>query len=135
MLVSTMGVGGHECPMEQEPGRRRRRTHSAEFKAEAVTACRKPGVSIAAAALQRSINANLLRRWVVEAERAEAAGVVAPRALPPPTESFVAVPIRPAAALNTPIRVEVRRGSLTVSVQWPSSAMHECAIWLREVLK
>ncbi len=121
--------------MEQEPGRRRRRTHSAEFKAEAVTACRKPGVSIAAAALARSINANLLRRWVVEAERAEAARVVAPRALPPPTESFVSVPIRPAATPNTPIRVEVRRGSLTVSVQWPSSAMQECALWLREVLK
>ncbi len=134
MLVSTTEDGGHECTMEQEPGRRRRRTHSAEFKAEAVTACRKPGVSIAAAALQRSINANLLRRWVVEAERAEATGVVAPRALAPPTESFVAVPIRPAAP-STPIRVEVRRGSLTVSVQWPSSAMHECAIWLREVLK
>ena len=133
--MSTRGVGGHEWTMEQEPGRRRRRTHSAEFKAEAVTACRKPGVSIAAAALQRSINANLLRRWVVEAERAEAAGVAAPRALPPPAESFLAVPIRPAATPNIPIRVEVRRGSLTVSVQWPSSAMHECAIWLREVLK
>ena len=133
--MSTMGVGGHECTMEHEPGRRRRRTHSAEFKAEAVTACRKPGVSIAAAALQRSINANLLRRWVVEAERAEAAGVAAPKALPAPRESFVAVPIRPAATQSTPIRVEVRRGSLSVSVQWPSSAMHECALWLGEVLK
>ena len=28
--------------------------------------------------------------------------------------------------------IEVRRGSLAVSVQWPSSAMHECCIWLRE---
>ena len=109
--------------MEQELGRRRRRVHSAEFKAEAIGACRRPGVSIAAIALERSINANLLRRWVVEAERAEA---VAPRALPAP-ESFVAVPIRPASSQDTPIRVEVRRGSLTVNVQWPSSAMHECA--------
>ncbi len=133
--MSTMGVGGHECTMEHEPGRRRRRVHSVEFKAEAVAACRKPGVSIAAAALERSINANLLRRWVVEAERAEAAAVAAPRVLPAPTESFVAVPIGPVATQNTPIRVEVRRGSLTVSVQWPSSAMHECAIWLREVLR
>jgi hypothetical protein len=31
--------------------------------------------------------------------------------------------------------VEVRRGTMTVSVQWPSSAVHECALWLREVLK
>ena len=50
--------------------RRRRRRHSAEFKAEAVAACCQPGVSIAAVALSRSVNANLLRRWVVEAERA-----------------------------------------------------------------
>src|SRR5215469_4084389 len=131
MIVSTIGNRGHECTMDQVVGRRRRRVHSAEFKAEAVAACRRPGASIAAAALERSINANLLRRWVVDAERAEAA----PRALPPPSESFLAVPIRPAATPNNPIRVEVRRGSLTVSVQWPSSAMHECAIWLREVLK
>lgn len=59
--------------MDQGIARRRRRRHSPEFKAEAVAACRKPGVSIAAAALSRSINANLLRRWVLEVERTEAA--------------------------------------------------------------
>jgi transposase-like protein len=48
-----------------------RRLHSAEFKAEMVAACRRPGVSSAAVALAHSINANLLRRWVSEAERAE----------------------------------------------------------------
>jgi transposase len=124
--------------MDHEAGRRRRRTYSAQFKAEAVTACRRAGASIAAEALSRSMNANVLRRWVVEAERAEA-GIVAPvRALPsptPPKESFVAVPISTKAADDRPIRVEVRRGNLTVSVQWPSEAMHECAVWLREVLR
>ncbi|MGC8520155.1 MAG: transposase [Steroidobacteraceae bacterium] len=49
--------------------RRRRRRHSAEFKAETVAACREPGVSIAAVGTSRSVNANLLRRWVVEAQR------------------------------------------------------------------
>jgi transposase len=125
--------------MEQEPGRRRRRQHSAQFKAEAVAAARQPGVSIAAAAMARSLNANLLRRWVVEAERAEAASTVPKVLAAPRAESFVALPMpmpMPArASESAPIRVEVRRGSLTVSVQWPSSAMHECAIWLREVLK
>ena len=33
------------------------------------------------------------------------------------------------------IQIEVRRGATTVIVQWPSSAMHECALWLRELLK
>ena len=125
--------------MEQEAGRRRRRSYSAEFKAEAVAACRKPGASTAAAALERSINANVLRRWVVEAEGAERLSGK-PRALPAPAgsaakESFVALPMPPKAIDTTPITVEVRRGTMTVSVQWPSSAVHECAMWLREVLK
>jgi len=135
MIVSTIGNRGHECTMDQVVGRRRRRVHSAEFKAEAVAACRRPGVSIAAAALERSINANLLRRWVVEAERAEGGRSSAAKALSAPSEAFIALPLQPAPADNTPIRVEVRRGALTVSVQWPRSAMHECGVWLREVLK
>ena len=76
-----------------EDGRRRRRTHSSAFKAEAVAACRKPGASIAAAAMERSVNANLLRRWVVEAELAEAETLPTPKALPSSGESFIALPI------------------------------------------
>lgn len=119
-------VRGHEYTMQDGSGRRRRRTHTAAFKAEAVAACRKPRASIAAAAMERSIK--------VEAERTESM-TVPPKLLSAPEESFVALPIPPTAVGATPIRVEVRRGTLTVSVQWPRSAMHECAAWLREVLK
>lgn len=85
------------------------------------------------------MNANVLRRWVVEAERAE--GTLAPpRALPSPPSlspkgSFVPLPMPPRSADVTPITVEVRRGTMTLSVQWPRSAVQECAMWLREVLK
>ena len=125
--------------MDQDAGRRRLRTYSAEFKAEAVAACRKPGASTVGAALERSINANVLRRWIVEAERAGGTAA-SPRALPPPPGpaakgGFVPLQMPPKAADTTPITVEVRRGTMTVSVQWPSSAVHECALWLREVLK
>lgn len=117
-------------------GRRRRRNHSEQFKAEAVAACLQPGASIAAAAMARSINANLLRRWVVEAERAQPAPImpIAPAATVQ-SERFVALPLPAAAVDDTPIRIEVRRGAMTVSVQWPRSAMHECAIWLRDLIK
>jgi transposase-like protein len=122
--------------MDQRPGRRRRRTHSAAFKAEAVAACRQPDASIAACALERAINANLLRRWVIEAERAEPGSPVPARAvLPTHSESFVAVPLGAQVADKTPIRIEVRRGGMTLTVQWPRYAMHECAVWLREVLR
>ena len=49
--------------------RRRRRTHRPEFKAKVVSACRHPGVSMAAVALANGLNANLVRRWVVTRER------------------------------------------------------------------
>jgi transposase len=115
-------------------GRRRRRRHSAEFKADAVAACLQPGVSIAAVALSRGLNANLLRRWVVEAERTgapaarpasptlETRSTFVPVALPPPTTEPV-------------IRMELRSGSGAVIVQWPVSAAAECAAVLRELMR
>ena len=45
-------------------GGRRRRTHSAEFKARVMQACGHPGVSIASVALSHGLNANLVRRWL-----------------------------------------------------------------------
>ncbi len=70
MLVSTSTLGGHVDTIEALPaaGRRRRRLHSDEFKADAVAAASRPGMSMASVALARGINANLLRRWVREAE-------------------------------------------------------------------
>jgi hypothetical protein len=65
MILSAIYVRAHECTMDERLRRRRRRTHSSAFKAEAVAVCHKPGASIAVAAMERSINANLLRRTVL----------------------------------------------------------------------
>jgi transposase-like protein len=61
MIVSTWEIGGHVNTSGQTTNmvRRRRRRHSAEFKAESVAACLQPGVSLAAVALSRGLNANL----------------------------------------------------------------------------
>ena len=121
--------------------RRRRRRHSAEFKAEAVAACRQPGVSIAAVAMSRSVNANLLRRWVAEAERTVDAPRTSaqPKALPrPPIEAQRFVPValdKPPVSSEARIRIEVRRGASTVIVEWPASAARECAEWLSGLVK
>ena len=120
--------------IEQVPGRRRRR-HSEEFKAEIVAACRRPGVSSAAVALAHSINANLLRRWVREAERAEGMTVKLPEPATLGREAFLALPVAARPASGPPIQIEVRRGPTTVIVQWPVAALHECSRWLRELLK
>lgn len=120
--------------------RRRRRRYSTEFKAAAVAACRQPGVSMAAVAMSRSLNANLLRRWVVEAERAAETprGSPPPKALPGPpvdTQRFIPVAIERPADSDPRIRVEIRRSSTVVIVEWPPSAARECAEWLRGFLK
>jgi len=121
--------------MDQAAPGRRRRVHSAEFKAQAVQASQQPGVSMAAVAMAHGINANLLRRWVHETAR-------------PPTDApavsanpvgFIALPMQaasaPSEASSEPIRIEVRRGTTVIAVTWPASAADACAAWMRELLR
>ena len=118
-------------------GRRRRRRHTAEFRAEAVRACQQPGVSVAAIALARGLNANLLRRWVLRAERGTLlvpSGSSAPSVAAESSGGFVPVRIS-SSATEAAIRIEVRRGSSTVKVEWTSSAAGECALLLRELMR
>ena len=50
-------------------GRRRRRRHSGEFKETVIRECMVAGVSIASVALRHGLNANMLRKWVIEGKR------------------------------------------------------------------
>ncbi|MFN4116079.1 MAG: transposase, partial [Inhella sp.] len=70
-------------------GRRRRRRHTAEFKAAVIEECLKPGVSIAAVALAHSLNANMLRKWVIDAEHRIIAPPVSAPADPEPPPTFI----------------------------------------------
>ena len=122
-----------------EPGRRQRRRHSDEFKADVIAACRS-GRSIAAVALANGLNANLLRKWVVEAERGGGAPELPPS--PAPQAAFIALPLptaaEPAAApapLLEPLAgvfLEIHRGDTSVYVTLPAGT--NSAAWLREVL-
>ncbi len=115
-------------------GRRRRRIHSDEFKAQVVAACKPEGVSIAAVAMSNGINPNLARRWVVAAEgrsgnqSAALASAVAPAA-------FLPFRLPPTAPAPADIRIELRRGVTAISVSWPCAAAPECAVWMRELLR
>ncbi|MBC7939109.1 MAG: transposase [Chitinophagaceae bacterium] len=134
MLVSTLTLGGHVDTIEALPaaGRRRRRLHSDEFKADAVAAASQPGMSMASVALARGINANLLRRWVREAEMppTKALAKAAPAA-----STFVPVELPEPVAPAGEIRIDVRRGATTITVAWPMAAAAECAGWMRELLR
>ena len=121
----------------QPPAGRQRRRHSPEFRASVIQACLQPGVSIAAVALANGLNANLVRKWVIEAH---------PRGLPasrsastpeglPPGPTFVPLALPTSSAASGAIQIELRRGETTVSVSWPVSAAGECAAWLKEWLR
>lgn len=118
-------------------GRRRRRRHSAEFKVAVIGECMRPGVSIAAVALAHSLNANMLRKWVIDAEQA---GAVTPKAAVREQEVRSPAPTFIPLALTAPpvagdIRIELHRAGTTVNVTWPASAATECAAWLRDWLR
>lgn len=116
--------------LEVQTPRRRRRRHTAEFKAEAVAACMRPGVSIAAIALHYRINANLLRRWIGAREAKD----VVERSTR--VAEFVPVPL--ATTMPVPaqeIVVELHRGTTAVTMRWPVSAAQDCAQWLQGWLR
>ena len=106
-----------------------------------VAACRTPGVSIAAVALEHRLNANLLRRWVVEEERIRGAGLIATgNGLQAPSiaagAAFLPVELpRPSVATAQEIVIELRRGAMLVKVSWPVEAAATCSAWLRALLR
>ncbi|VTU45981.1 hypothetical protein SRS16P2_00422 (plasmid) [Variovorax sp. SRS16] len=95
---------------------------------------------MASVAMSLGINANLLRRWVHDAEAppSRPAEGKAPKALPgvkSESPSFVALQLPAPVAPVSDIRMEVKRGSTTVVVSWPAALAAECGTWLRELLR
>ena len=93
---------------------------------------------MAAVALSRGVNANLLRRWVRDAElrsTSKAPMIEARPELAQPEAPTPFIPLQLPAPVAKDIRVEVRRGPTTISVTWPAEAAGECALWIRELLR
>ena len=100
-------------------GRKRdgRCTYDPQAKAEVVEACLEPGVSVAKIGLQCGINANLLRRWIGERQRAGMArpAVAAMRQIA--DAAFVPLQLKSATVQSVPVPVPVRVGTLQLRVR------------------
>lgn len=109
-----------------------RRRYSEELKAEVMAECDAPGASVAKVAMSRGINANVVHRWRQLAREGEQATAAKPR-------EFVAVTIAPQPAMQAQaccgIEVELRRGAVTMKVNWPVSAAADFAAWTRDLLR
>ena len=121
---------------------RTHRTNTSQFKAELVAACLQPGVSIAGLAGQHAMNANVLHRWL-KGHRLGGRHQLAVHS--PATAPGAASPLAPFIPLHLPaaapqphppeIKVELRKGALSMVVTWPVSAAAECARWAAALLK
>lgn len=127
-----------------------RRRHGDEFKDQVLKACAEPGASVAAVARAHGLNDNLVHQWrrgrgarprtvAVEAcptgQDVVPNGFIAlPVSVPTPVPEAVA-PAAVAVAGASDICLQIKRGAVQVSVNWPRGDAAACAAWLREVLR
>lgn len=102
----------------------KRRSYPKALKAQIVAECSQPGISIAGVALSHGVNANLVHKWIRQAERQNG---VSPAFVP------LALPGSPSAGRHIEIRLS--RGPVQATVQWPVSEAGACVAWLREWLR
>ena len=88
---------------------------------------------MASVALANGLNATMLRKWVVEAERGASPGV--PLALPMPSGAFVPLAMPFDGGGRQDIRIELQRGNVRITLEWPRDGAAECASWMRELLR
>jgi len=114
--------------------------YSDAFKSQVVAACHAPGVSKAAIALVNGLNANMLRRWVVESSKGRnsppaTTTIVKPLPTALASSDFIPVKLAPApSAQVADIRIELQHANTAIQIHWPMAASNQCAQWLREVL-
>ena len=113
----------------------KRRFYSPELKLQVVETCAHPGASIAGVALQHGINTNIVHRWI--REHSQGTLVIQPQAFVPVTLSTEPEPVatKPVVVATPEIRMELRRGTSSVTVMWPSELAGDCGAWLREWLR
>jgi len=123
---------------------RTHRTYTRRFKAELVAAAKQPGASIAALALQQGMNANVLHRWLKEHKQDarhqfvdSSSPVESPVTSPVP--AFIPIKLPTATTAHEPtaseIKVELRKGAVSMIITWPTSAAGDLAQWTAAILK
>jgi len=124
--------------MTSESGKTRRR-YGEQFKAMVLTQCDEPGMSVAQVAMSHGINDNVVHRWRQLARQQRSAlhgaGDAQPSGERPAGFVPLALPAPDAPPVTTEVRLDIRRGAVTVGVAWPEKALGELAGFVRELLK
>ena len=131
-----------DSEISRDTNRKTHRTYTPEFKAQLVAACQRPGSSIAALAGQHGMNANVLHRWLKEhlhsgRHQLAQADMRAIAAVAPQPAAFIplALPAATPAPESQEIKIELRKGGVSMIVTWPLSAIGDLADWTTAILK
>lgn len=110
----------------------KRRRYDEVVKAQVMAECDAAGASVAKVAMAHGINANVVHRWRQLAREGAQATVSKPREF---VSVVIAPPAHPEAGSPRDIEIELRRGTVTMKVSWPRSAVADLAAWTRELLR
>ena len=121
---------------------RTRRTYTPQFKSELLTACKQPGASIAALAMQHGMNANVLHRWLKDHRQGApllSDGAPVPTFIPIDLAASLPLPVpgrdsEPSAPPSN-IRIELQHHAVKVTLHWPVDAAGACAQMLCALLR
>ena len=127
-----------DANLVKPPLTRRRRRHTEEFKAQIVAACLQPGISTAAIALANGLNTNLVRLWVkgYRENHLPLPGVAPVTERVAETTTLVPVALQDAGTeASGNLRLDLRRGPLSVQLSWPVAQAAMLGQWLKDLLQ
>jgi transposase len=111
--------------MASEGGKTRRR-YGSQFKAMVLAQCDEPGMSVAQVAMSHGINDNVVHRWRQLARQQQSARQAIADAQPSIKQPVAFVPLALPAPdgleTKTEVRLDIKRGAVTVGVAWPEKA-------------
>mgnify|MGYP001167885036 CR=1 FL=1 len=103
--------------------RRKRRTHSAEFKAEVVALCQEPDASRAEIARRFDLNDNLVHKWCMDAKREN---------WPTHKPDFIKLPAPPiTSSTEQTVLLELMTPIGQLKVHWPLNQIHQSVHWIK----
>ena len=89
--------------------RRRRRHFSYEFKREVAQACQEPGMSLSGVALRYGLNANMVRKWILQERPGKSCPPAATKLVP-----VVVAPASPSRESAATVEIETARGFVRI---------------------
>jgi len=104
--------------------KRKRRTHSPEFKAKVVALSQEPNASRAEVARRFDLNDNLVHKWCIDAKQKD---------LPAPRPEFIELPTPPktSSSADQSVLFEYATQNGLLKIHWPLMEINQSVPWIK----